>query len=114
MEAAYRHGEEWLDELLRYLEGNRDLLLARLAESISGIEATRPEGTFLAWLDCRGLELEAEKLRLFLVDEAKLGLNDGRDFGPPGEGFARLNFGCPRSVLREGLDRLAGAVERLR
>ncbi len=61
-------------------------------------------------MNCRGLGLEAEGLRRFLVDEAKLGLNDGRDFGPPGEGFARLNFGCPRSVLQDGLERLAGAV----
>ena len=110
MEAAYRHGEEWLGELLRYLEGNRDFLLAYLAERTPGIEAARPEGTFLAWLDCRGLGLDADGLRRFLVDEARLGLNDGRDFGPPGEGFARLNFGCPRSILEEGLDRLAGAV----
>ena len=113
MEAVYRHGEDWLRELLGYLEGNRDFLLAFLAERTPGIKAVRPEGTYLAWLDCRGLGMDGDRLRRFLIDEAKVGLNDGRDFGPMGEGFARLNFGCPRALLQEGLERLAAAAGRL-
>lgn len=112
MEAAYEYGAEWLDELLSYLEANRDLLLDFLRAEAPGIEAVRPEGTYLAWLDCRGLDLEGGRLWRFLIDQAGLGLNDGRDFGGPGEGHARLNFGCPRRVLQAGLERLAEAVRK--
>ncbi|MGE5598573.1 MAG: MalY/PatB family protein [Bacteroidota bacterium] len=114
MEAVYRQGDDWLADLLRYLESNRDFLLEYLRDQVPEVGIVSPEGTYLAWLDCRGLGMDADRLRRFLIDEARLGLNDGRDFGPPGEGFARLNFGCPRAALREGLERLAAAVRRRR
>ena len=71
----------------------------------------QPEGTFLAWLDCRGLNLDVSPFEFFL-NEAKVGLNDGKTFGSQGEGFVRLNFGCPRALLEEGLERMRKAIVR--
>jgi len=113
-EAAYRFGEPWLDELLHYLEGNLDLLEKYAAESIPGLRVTRPEGTFLAWLDFRGCGIDAERLGSFVREEARVGLQPGTLFGCREEGFERMNIGCPRSLLEEGLKRIAEAVRRLR
>ncbi len=109
-EAAYGRGEEWLDTLLVYLDGNFDLLAGRL-DSLPGITMSRPEGTFLAWLDCRGLGMDDEELERFFVERARLGLNRGSTFGPGGEGHMRMNLACPRSTLGEALDRLEAAVK---
>lgn len=114
MEAAYRCGEDWLAEALAYLEENLAYLEAFLRERVRGIELVRPEGTFLAWLDCRGLGMDAPSLKQFLVEKAKVGLNDGAAFGPGGEGFQRLNFACHRSTLEEALGRIEAAVGGLR
>jgi cystathionine beta-lyase len=108
-EAAYAGGGRWLDSLLDYLDGSFDLLAERL-ESIPGITMRRPEGTFLAWLDCRGLGMKDEELERFFVQRAGLGLNRGSTFGPGGEGHMRMNLACPRATLIEALDRLEGAV----
>jgi cysteine-S-conjugate beta-lyase len=108
-EAAYLHGEAWLKALLRYLEGNRDFLLEFAATRLPGITVTPLEGTFLAWMDCRPAALPGNPARFFLK-EGGIALNDGKHFGPGGEGFVRLNFGCPRSILTEGLQRMAGAL----
>ena len=110
MEAAYLCGEDWLEELLGYLEGNLDYLIAFLNERIPEIDVFRPEGTYLVWLDFRRLGLDGDRLPRFLIGQAGLGLNDGRSFGPQGNGFARLNFGCPRAVVADGLTRLERAV----
>jgi cysteine-S-conjugate beta-lyase len=80
-----------------------------VAQNLPRIKVHKPEGTYLAWLDCCGLGLDADQLGLFFAQEAKVGLNNGATFGKQGEGFMRLNFGCPRSVLAEGLDRIAQA-----
>ena len=107
--AAYRDGRPWLDEAVRYLEGNRDLLLHYVAEHMPGIEVGRPEGTYLAWLDCRQAGLPGNPHEFFL-QQAKVALNDGGPFGKGGEGFVRLNFGCPRATLAEALDRMQQAM----
>ncbi len=107
--AAYRDGQPWLDELLVYLEANRDFLVDFVTNELPGISVWKPEGTYLAWLDCRGLELDISPQKFFL-EEAKVGLNDGKDFGEGGVGFVRLNFGCPRVMLEEGLDRMKAAL----
>jgi len=112
-EAAYRHGGEWLDELLEYLQGNLRLAEAAFKRNIPGIDANTPEGTYLMWLDCRGLALAQEELMRFISHDAKVGLNDGATFGPGGEGFLRMNIACPRSILSEGLERLEAAVLRM-
>jgi cystathionine beta-lyase len=111
--AAYAHGEDWLAELLAYLEGNRDFLCRFVETEIPQLRVTRPEATFLAWLDCRALGLESARLEHLLLSKARLVLNQGHTFGPGGEGFLRLNFGCPRGMLEDGLTRLAGAVRSL-
>lgn len=113
MEAAYRFGEEWLDELLKYLEGNRQFLAQFIEERIPQIHLIQPEGTFLTWLDCRELGMEPAELRRFMIEKAKVGLNDGVWFGPGGEGFQRLNIGCPRSIIQEALERIEQAVKNL-
>lgn len=108
--AAYRDGQPWLDELLLYLEANRDYLLAYLAAYIPTIKCKQPEGTFLAWLDCRDAGIPGNPHEFFL-EQARVALNDGTNFGEAGEGFVRLNFGCPNAVLTEALDRMRAALE---
>jgi cystathionine beta-lyase len=110
--AAYQDGGAWLDEVLQYLEINRNLMFDFVSDELPGINMWRPEGTYLSWLDCRGMNLDTSPQNFFL-EEARVGLNNGADFGEGGEGFVRLNFACPRSILEEGLSRMRGAV-RLR
>ncbi len=107
--AAYRDGQPWLDELLRYLEGNRDFLFEYVQEHLPGLTMWKPEGTYLAWLDCRPAGLPGNAHEFFL-QQARVALNDGATFGQGGEGFVRLNFGCPRSILNEALDRMRQAL----
>ena len=111
--AAYTQGEEWLTELLPYLTGNADCLADYIAKKIPRLRMARPESTFLAWLDCRGLGLSQPELKQFFIQKARVGLNDGQAFGEQGVGFMRLNFGCARSVLLEGLTRIENAVNQL-
>ncbi len=110
--AAYRDGQDWLDRVLCYLEAHRDWLLQYVAEHLSGIRMGRPEGTFLAWLDCRQAGIPGNPHEFFL-QQARVALNDGPTFGRGGEGFVRLNFGCPRAILVEALERMRGALARL-
>jgi cysteine-S-conjugate beta-lyase len=113
LETAYRYGEKWLDSLLVYLEDNADFLVNFINERIPQIKVMKPEGTYLAWLDFREVFTSSSDLREFLAHKAKVGLNDGGTFGIHGEGFARLNFACPRALLKEGLERIAEAVNNL-
>ena len=109
--AAYRDGQTWLDELLAYLEGNRDLLYEYVNTQLPGVRMSKPEGTYLAWLDCRGAGIQDNPYAFFLK-EACVALNDGATFGAGGEGFVRLNFGCPRAVLAEALECMRAALAR--
>lgn len=113
-EAAYNGGEAWLTELLPYLAENADVLTDFTAKKIPGLRVTRPESTFLAWLDCQGLKLPQAELKRFFIEKARVGLNDGQTFGEQGVGFMRLNFGCSRQTLLEGLTRIEMAVNSLR
>jgi cystathionine beta-lyase len=108
--AAYEDGEEWLRQCLAYLEVNRDYLVDFVRRDLPHVRLSVPEGTYLAWLDCRGLDLLNGPYRFFL-DQARVALGDGARFGAGGDGFVRLNFGCPRSLLVEGLNRMAAALE---
>ncbi|MEX0974009.1 MAG: MalY/PatB family protein [Bacillota bacterium] len=114
MEAAYRHGDEWLEQVLDYLESNRNYLLRFFDEKIPRIKAVRPEGSFLAWLDCTGLSMGPKELQSFFADKAGVGLVPGASYGPGGETFMRFNFAYPRSILEEGLRRVAAAVDALK
>jgi len=107
--AAYEHGDAWLQELIPYLEGNRDLIDRYVEEKLPGIVATPIEGTFLAWLDCRDLDL-GESPGEFFLREARVAMNDGAMFGEGGETFVRFNFGCPRATVIEGLERIKQAI----
>lgn len=107
--AAYRHGEPWLRQLRGYLEANADFLHRYTREHLPGVEMTRPEGTYLAWLDCRDAAISGDPYEFFLR-HARVALSDGALFGPGGHGFVRLNFGCPRATLAEALDRMKGAL----
>ena len=109
--AAYLHGRPWLREVMHYLQANRDYLVNYVNENLPGIRMWSPEGTFLGWLDCRQLEVESP--HRFFLDEAKVGFNDGISFGEDGQGFLRINFGCPRAMLDEGLVRMKTALEKL-
>lgn len=108
--AAYMHGEEWLVQLLDYIQGNIDFTENYLKEHIPGIGMIRPQASYLIYLDCRALGLSQEELNRLFVEKAHLALNDGTMFGKPGEGFMRLNIGCPRSVLEQALGQLREAV----
>ncbi|MEM3473766.1 MAG: MalY/PatB family protein, partial [archaeon] len=113
MEAAFRYGDEWLEQLLEYLEGNLNFLVDYVEKRIPKVKVIKPEGTYLAWLDFRELGMDGPTLGKFLREKAKVGLDDGYFFGKSGEGFARLNFACPRSILEEGLRRIEKAVKGL-
>ncbi len=110
--AAYTDGQGWLDQVLRYLEANRDSLGNYVKTNLPGIRMTRMEATYLAWLDCRDAGIPGNPFEFFLK-QAKVALNDGPEFGRGGEGFVRLNFGCPRKTLVEALERMKTALNRL-
>ena len=113
MQAAFTHGDEWLEQALEYIEGNLEYMMKYFAERIPKIRPLRSEGTYLVWLDCRGLGMDPKALRKFFNEKAKVGLNDGPSFGPGGEGFQRMNIACPRAHLEEGLRRIEKAVNSL-
>ena len=108
MLAAYRDGGPWHEALLRYLEANRDFLMDYVRRHFGGVGMSPVEGTYLAWLDCRPVGL-ADPFTFFL-EQAKVALNDGKTFGAAGDGFVRLNFGTPRSILTDGLERMRQAL----
>jgi cystathionine beta-lyase len=121
--AAYQEGDEWHTQLMAYLEGNRNYVHRYVIEELPGISMARPEGTYLAWLDCResgipgdGIQSDAgirNDAQEFFLKQARVALNKGTDFGAGGEGFVRLNFGCPRAVLDEGLSRMKSALQEI-
>ncbi len=111
--AAYREGAPWLDALLRYIAGNIALAAERVGE-MEGVRMTPVEATYLVWLDFSGTGMDAERLKKFLVEEARVGGNDGTMYGPGGEGFVRLNLATPRSVVAEAFDRIARALKKTR
>lgn len=113
MEAAYREGEEWLEQLLEYLSGNFAFIKEYFEKYIPRIKPNMPDATYLVWLDCRKLGLDNEALRRFMIEKAKLGLNEGNTFGRSLSGYMRLNAACPRSVLEKALDQLRTAVDGL-
>ena len=108
--AAYMHGAEWLEQMLDYIKENIDFTEEYLKEHIPGIGMIRPQASYLVFLDCRALGLTQKELTRLFAEKAHLALNDGTMFGQPGEGFMRLNIGCPRSVLKQALQQLREAV----
>ncbi len=113
LKAAYLYGEEWLDELLVYLEGNIDMMDNFINENLPELHMIKPEGTYLAWLDFHALGLPGEKLKQLLNEKAGIGLSDGASFGEGGEDHQRWNTACPRSLLEQGLYRLFDTIKEL-
>jgi len=113
MEAAYRYGDEWLEELLNYLQANLEFTLNYFVDKIPKIKVIQPQGTYLLWLDCRALGQDDMTLRNFMRCKVKVGLDDGFLFGAGGSGFQRMNIACPRAVLEEALTRIERAVNSL-
>ena len=111
-EAGYRQGGPWLDELMIYLQGNRDRVMDYIRQHLPDIRVTEPEGTYLLWLDCRGLGMSDAELKRFFVQEAGIGMNPGITFGEPGSGFMRMNIGCPRRVLETALEQIRQALNK--
>jgi cystathionine beta-lyase len=112
-EAAYTHGDEWLDELLEYLSKNMDYVEQFITEYIPEIKVIRPEGTYLMWLDCSDLNLNNKDLKDFMIQDAGLGFNDGRMFGAGGDQFMRMNVACPIQTIKIALRKLEQAVNQL-
>lgn len=112
-EAAYNFGDEWLDQLIEYIEGNHQLLEDYIEAKIPKLKVIKPQASYLAWLDCRNLGMNNEELKIFIEKKAQLGLNQGYIFGEGGEGFVRINLGCPSSVVNKALKRLDQAVNAL-
>jgi cystathionine beta-lyase len=113
MEAAYRHGDEWLEQLLEYLQGNLEITMNYFKERIPKIKVIEPQATYLLWLDCRELGLDDTELRDFMREQAGVGLDDGFLFGEGGSGFQRMNIACPRPILKEALGRIETVVNAL-
>lgn len=110
--AAYRHGAEWRRQMLDYVSKNIDFVEAYLKQHIPQLSIYRPQASFLIWLDCRGMKLKQKELVDLFVNDAGLALNDGSMFGREGEGYMRLNVGCPRATLEQALERLKNAVKK--
>jgi cystathionine beta-lyase len=109
LEAAYSSGEEWLKQMMEYVEENYRFLDQFVSEHLPKVSVMRPEATYLVWLDFRQYGMPDKKLSKFLTEKAGVGLNNGARFGTGGDGFQRINIGCPRSVLAEALEKIRAA-----
>ncbi len=110
--AAYTYGSGWLEQMCAYIIENVRFVTDYIKNNIPSIRVYKPEASFLVWLDCRELGLSQEELVSLFVNKAGLALNDGTMFGPGGEGYMRMNVGCPRSVLEQALNNLSKAIDK--
>ena len=113
LQAAYDHGESWLDQLLDYVWKNVEYVAAFCENNMPEIKVIKPESTYMIWLDCRALNMKGDALKDFFIKKAGLGFNDGQVFGTGGEGFMRMNVACPRFTVEEAMKKLAHAVNSL-
>ena len=111
LEASYKFGRKWLEELLIYIEDNYIFVQQFLQNNIPQIKAIKMDGTYLLWLDCRELDLSQEELVSFFINKAGLALNDGIKFGKGGKGFMRMNIGCSQKLVKQALKQLESAVK---
>ncbi|MCK3683537.1 PatB family C-S lyase [Maribellus sp. YY47] len=111
LEAAYTHGDSWLDQMLSYLWENYLLLESFVEKHLPRVKVMKPEGTYLVWLDFSDYQMKNDELMKFTIEQAQLALNDGGRFGTGGDGWLRINIGCPRSILEEALNRLEKAFK---
>jgi cystathionine beta-lyase len=113
LEASFREGDDWLTQVLHYIEGNVTYVRLFVQDHMPEVKVMPIEGTYLMWLDFRALGMDIHQLSSFLREKARVGLDEGYVFGPGGEGFARMNIACPRSTVQEGLTRIAAALQTL-
>ncbi|HZE04200.1 MAG TPA: MalY/PatB family protein [Solirubrobacteraceae bacterium] len=113
-EAAYTHGEPWLEQLLAYLRGNHSHFAEAINSASAKVRVLPADALYLAWMDCRGLDMDAATLEKFMLTQARLWLDKGQKFGLEGHGYMRVNLGCPRSTVDEAIDRLTSAIANLR
>lgn len=113
LEAAYNHSGKWLEELILYLEGNVLLVLDFLETHMPEIKARKPEATYLLWMDFSEWQMKPADLKQFIIQKARLGINDGPTFGSQGRGFQRMNLASPRSVIEQALEQLYEARKGL-
>ncbi|MED3691214.1 PatB family C-S lyase [Peribacillus butanolivorans] len=106
MEAAYREGLPWLKDMIAYIEGNIKVAEEFIAAEIPALHVMHPDASYLLWINCRDLGLNDKEIKERLIHQGKLALEPGSKYGPGGEGFVRMNIGCSRSVLLDGLNRL--------
>ncbi|WP_174614121.1 MalY/PatB family protein [Virgibacillus ihumii] len=112
--AAYSYGEEWLEELKHVLKENRDYATKMLEEKTDGLlQVTRSEGTYLLWIDCSNLDMDKTELKKFMIENAKVGLNAGAEYGNEGDAFMRMNLACPKKTVEQGVARIIQAVNNL-
>ena len=110
---AYNEGDEWLSQMLEYVEANIDYMEDFLKANMPKLDMIRPQASFLVFLDARALGLPHDELVRFFIREAKVGMNDGATFGEGGSGFMRMNLGCPRSVLKKALGQIKSAYDKI-
>ena len=112
--AAYTKGADWLDELLKYLNANVGFVMDFCRERMPEIIPLRTEATYLIWLDCRSLGMTGKELQNFFVTKANVGMNEGSTFGPGGEGYMRMNLGCPLKTVTKAMDQIEKAITGIR
>ena len=110
-QAAYAHGEAWLEELLVYLEGNVEFTDEYLRKNLPSVKMVRPEATYMVWLDFNGTGLSMDEINERLIKKAKVAFNDGYMFGENGAGFQRMNIACPRQIIEQALERVVSAFQ---
>ena len=112
-EAAYNYGEDWLYELIKYIEDNVDFAIDYIKNHIPQLKVKKPEGTYLLWVDFSNLNVDKEDLKNALINKGRIALSDGSSFGIGGDGYYRINLACPRSMVLEGLKRIEFAINSL-
>ena len=112
-EAAYNYGEDWLYELIKYIEDNVDFAIDYIKNHMPQLKVKKPEGTYLLWVDFSNLNVDKKDLKNALINKGRIALSDGSSFGIGGDGYYRINLACPRSMVLEGLKRIEFAINSL-
>lgn len=110
LQAAYKHGGAWLDQMLEYVRQNIDYVINFTRKNIPIVKPIRPEGTYLIWIDFNELGLDQPELKKLIINRAGIGLNDGVTFGIGGTGFMRMNAACPKIVVNQAMDHIHKAI----
>jgi cystathionine beta-lyase len=110
IESSYTYGDEWLDQLLEYLEGNLNALLEFAEKHLPQVKIIKPEGSYLVWMDCRSISDNPQVLKQLMFEKAGVAFSEGSVFGKQGAGFLRVNIACPRSILMEALEKFSAVV----